>query len=340
MNRRNFIQLAALGSLSVRLKSRLAFGQSDPAKRIRVGIIGLDTSHSIHFTKILNNPHAAPDLAGCPVVAAFPKGSLDIESSVSRIPKYTEKIQKMGVEIVDSEDALLEKVDAVLLETNDGRRHLEQALKVFKAGKPVFIDKPLAASLTDVLAIFDAAKRYNVPMFSSSSLRYMQHAQALRHGKMGKVLGAETYGPAPIDPTHPDLYWYGVHGVEALFTVMRPGCERLVRVHTEDTDVVVGTWADGRIGTFRGRRSGQWDDGGIGFTENGETPIGPYKGYRPLLVEIVKFFRTGKAPVSPHETIEIYAFMSAADRSRCSGGESVALNNVLARARQGEGLGH
>jgi predicted dehydrogenase len=184
INRRDFIKLSTIGSLGIGLKNR-ARRKSSSEKKTKVGIIGLDTSHSIHFTKILNDPHAPPALAGYPVVAAYPRGSLDIKSSVSRIPKYTRQIKKMGVEIVGSVEELQDKVDVVLLETNDGGRHLEQAMKVFKAGKPVFIDKPLAASLADVLAIFDAAAKYNVPMFSASSLRYMKGAQAIRHGKLG-----------------------------------------------------------------------------------------------------------------------------------------------------------
>ncbi|MFP6619145.1 MAG: Gfo/Idh/MocA family oxidoreductase, partial [Pirellulaceae bacterium] len=146
--------------------------QSADAPRLRVGIIGLDTSHVIAFTKMLNEGNAADDIAKCRVVAAYPKGSPDIESSVTRVPKYTAQVKEMGVEIVDSIDALTEKVDVVLLETNDGRPHLEQIIPVLKAGKPVFIDKPIAGSLIDAVAIFELAKKHKVPVFSSSSLRF------------------------------------------------------------------------------------------------------------------------------------------------------------------------
>lgn len=304
----------------------------------KVGIIGLDTSHSIAFTKALNDPDVASDLAGYPVVAAYPKGSLKIESSYSRIPKYTEQVKEMGVEIVDSIDELLEKVDVVLLETNDGNRHLEQVLPVFEAGKPVFIDKPIAGSLSDAIAIFEASEKYGVPTFCSSSLRYAENALSIRNGEaIGKVTGADTYSPASLEETHPDLFWYGVHGVEMLFTVMNTGCESVVRVHTDDTDVVAGTWNDGRIGTFRGLRSGQHSYGGKAFGEDGEVEIGPYEGYRPLLVEIIEFFRTGKPPVSKEEILEIYAFMEAADESKRQGGVPVTLESVFAKAEKTEG---
>ena len=335
VNRRDFIKLTTTAGLGMGLRPSSILGSTTSTKDTKVGIIGLDTSHSIAFTKALNDPDSAPDLAGFSVVAAYPKGSLKIESSYSRIPKYTQKVQEMGVEIVGSIAELLEKVDVVLLETNDGNRHLEQALPIFKAGKPVFIDKPIAGSLSDAIAIFDAAEQYNVPIFSSSSLRYMENAQAIKKGEaIGPVTGASTYSPAAIDPTHPDLFWYGIHGVEILFTVMGRGCESVVRAHTEGTDVVVGTWDDGRIGTFRGRRTGQHSYGGTAFGEEGETQIGPYDGYRPLLVEIIEFFRTGIPPVSREETLEIFSFMEAADESKRRGGQPVSLERVFSKAEK------
>ena len=130
----------------------------------------------------------------------------------------------MGVEIVPSIEALLEKVDVVLLETNDGRPHLEQAAPVLKAGKPVFIDKPVAGTLADVVAIYELSKRYGTPVFSSSALRYAAGVQEVVKGKVGKILACDAYSPAVMEPNHPDLFWYGIHGVEFLYTVMGPGC--------------------------------------------------------------------------------------------------------------------
>jgi hypothetical protein len=301
---------------------------------IRVGIIGLDTSHAIAFAKELNSPTAGDDVSGCRVVAAYPQGSADIASSAGRIPKYTEQIEGMGIEIVDSVEALLERVDAVLLETNDGRPHWEQGLAVMRAGKPVFIDKPLAASLVDCVALYEAADHFEVPMFTSSSLRYMANAQAVRNGAIGKVHGCDAYSPASLEPTHPDLFWYGIHGVEALFTVMGTGCEKVTRTSTPDFDLVVGQWQGGRIGTFRGVREGSKGYGGTAFGETGIKQIGPYAGYRPLVTEIVKMFRTGERPIAAEETLEIYAFMEAAEESKRRGGAEVSLQEVMQLARQ------
>jgi hypothetical protein len=305
----------------------------------RVGIIGLDTSHSPAFTKLLNDPDAAPDLAGFRVVVAYPYGSRTIESSYSRIPRYIEEVRELGVEVVDSIDAVLNRSDVVLLMTNDGRLHLEQALHVFKAGKPVFIDKPLAGSLADAVAIFDAARQHGVPVFSSSSLRYTAGAVAARSGSLGRIVGADAFSPATIEPTHPDLFWYGVHGVELLFTAMGTGCEEVVRVHTAGTDVVVGRWRDGRVGTFRGIRDGRGGYGGHAFGTDGIGPLGPFDGYRALVVEIATFFRTRVPPVSEEETLEIFAFMEAADESTRRGGVPVRISDVLSAARTAAAAG-
>src|SRR5688572_16914573 len=111
--------LSRIGSLTIVLElvaiTPLVAQESKPLK---VGIIGLDTSHVMAFTKEFNNPDAKEDIAGCKVIAAYPKGSPDIESSTSRIAGYTTDIGKLGVEIVDSEEALVKRVDCVLLETN------------------------------------------------------------------------------------------------------------------------------------------------------------------------------------------------------------------------------
>ena len=297
-------------------------------EKIKVGIIGLDTSHALAFSKLLNDPDAPPELAGCPVVAVYPKGSPDIASSVDRVPGYKKEIQKYGVEIVDTIDELLERVDAVLLETNDGRPHLEQLRPVLKAGKRCFIDKPIAGSLRDAVAIFAESERAGVPVFSSSSLRYGKNSQAARAGALGKITLCETHSPAHLEATHPDLFWYGIHGVESLFTVMGTGCKSVKRSSDDGKIKVVGTWDGGRVGIFR------QGSGYGGYAVGTKTPgsVGSYDGYDPLLVEVVKYFRTGEVPVSPEETLEIYAFMEAADESKRQGGAEVTLESVMRAA--------
>lgn len=326
-DRRRFMRDAGMSGMALGLSSWI---QPNPklAEAGRIGIIGLDTSHSIAFTKALNTGNSPDKYKGFRIVAAYPNGSADIESSTKRIPGYIEEVKKMGVEIVDSIADLLKKVDFVLLETNDGRPHLQQALEVMKAGKPLFIDKPVAGTLTDAIALYAISETLKVPFFSSSSLRYMESAQEAASGKVGKILGADCFSPATLEPTHPDLFWYGIHGVETLYTVMGTGCQSLTRTQTEGTEVVVGIWEDGRIGTFRGTRTGKHEYGGTAYGEKGPITLGPYKGYDNLLDRIIAFFKTRSLPINPKETVEIYTFMEAADESKRRGGKSIQLKDV------------
>ncbi len=290
---------------------------------IRVGMIGLDTSHVVAFTRLLNDPRDPNHVPGARVVAGYPGGSPDVEASASRVEKFTAELRdKWHVEIVNDIATLCEKVDAVMLESVDGRPHLEQVRPVFAAKKPVFIDKPMAGSLRDVKEIFRLAAESGVPCFSSSCYRFQE---GLKRTDMGAVVGCNSYSAATIEPHHPDLFWYGIHGVEALFTVMGPGCESVTRVSSEGTDVVVGLWKDRRIGTFRGIRQGRGASGVTLFCEKGVYTAKPGGGaiYKGLVEETVKFFQTGKPPVSPEETIQIYSFMDAADRSKKLGGKPV-----------------
>ena len=127
---------------------------------------------------------------------------------------------------------------------------------------------------------------------------------------------------------HPDFFWYGIHGIEILYAVMGKGCKELVRINSKDTDIVVGSWYDGRTGTFRGTRTGTHDYGGTAYGEKGNIVLGPFKGYDNLLDQIIAFFKSGIVPVSAEETLEIYTFMEAADESKRNAGKPIMLSDV------------
>ncbi len=328
----SFLSLIALTTCC----SVASFAMAQESKILRIGIIGCDTSHVPAFAKLINDPKAEGDLAKMEVVAAFPGGSSDIPSSRDRVEGFVKQLREMNVEICDSIPDLVKKVDAVLLESVDGRPHLEQALPVLQAKLPLFIDKPLAGSLEDCLAIQMAAQSNQARWFSSSSLRYSASVQAQRnHEQWPKnVIGAISWGPCPIEKTHPDLFWYGIHGVETLFTAMGQGCVSVTRTYQEGADVVTGIWKDGRIGTFRGIRDGKQDYGLVVIGKTSVDVGGKYDGYKPLVDQIAKFFLGGPVPIPEEETIEIFAFMQAAQLSKEQGGVPVKMDDVLKTARE------
>lgn len=315
-SRREFItQLSLVGGGLLLSNDITVAGIGQSMKKI--GVIGLDTSHSEMFTKDINEGSLSH--RGYRVVAAYPHGSKDIPSALQMKPNIIKAMEGMGVKIVNSVAALLKEVDYVLLESNDGRVHLEQAKEVINARKPLFIDKPMGQDLKNVEAIFKLAADNKVPLFSSSSLRYDANVLKVKGGSVGKVLGADVYTYAELEPNHIDLAWYMIHGVEMLYTVMGIGCEKVIRTFSDAQELVTGYWRDGRIGSVRGIRTGANNIAGTVFGETGIAPIGPFAGYGPLVKEILDFFDTGLVPVQADETIEIFKFMEAAQRSRYSG---------------------
>lgn len=300
---------------------------------IRIGMIGLDTSHAPAFAKIFNAAEPKPEFAGMRVVAAFPGGT-DLPASRDRVKGFTDQIRAMGIEIVESIPALLPKVDVVLLESVDGRIHLQEARPVLEAGKPVFIDKPLAGSLAEAVAIADLARRRGVPWFSSSSLRYYASVQTLKtDSALGEIVGAHTWGTCTYQEDTPDMFFYGIHGIEMLYALMGPGCEAVARLQTDDADLLSGQWKGGRAGSFRGIRRHKSEFGAVAFGAKGIAAAGKGGGYEELCREIAGFFRSRKPPVSAEETLEIFAFMEAADESKRRGGVPVRLEEVMAKAR-------
>jgi hypothetical protein len=303
------------------------------AEPLRAGIVGCDTSHVIAFTKLINDPEATGPRADVEVVVAYPGGSPDIPSSADRVGPYTEELRGMGIEIVDSIPALLEKCDVVLLESVDGRPHRGQ-FEQLAVGKPVFIDKPAAANLADVIAIFRLAEQTKTPCFSSSALRYCTAVtKPAADPAVGNITGCSVVSPFETEPHHIDLAWYGVHGVEAIYAMMKPGCEMVSRVDGSTATLVTGRWADGRIAAWRGLK-GHADYAFTAFGDKGMAFDRGFSGYEPLVDEICTFFASGKPPVPAAETIEMFAFMEAADESLRRDGALVSTKEMIARAER------
>ncbi len=305
---------------------------ADDAPPIKAGMIGLDTSHAVAFAKLFRELGARPDVPAVTIVAGCPMSMPDNPSSAGRVEGYTATLGKdFGVAIVATIEELLPRCDAVLIESVDGRAHLAQARPVLASGKPVFIDKPLAASYADAKEIVRLARESGTPFFSASALRFCAAYRVVKDdASLGAIVGCDAFAPCALEPHHPDLYWYGIHGVDPLFLLMGRGCVEVWRVHTDAYELAVGRWSDGRIGTFRGARRGFQ---GYGVTAWGEkamrrSPERLENIYEGLVIEIARFFKSRTPPVDPEETLEVMAFMSAADLSKERNGAPVKLSEV------------
>ena len=320
------------------------------AKTVRVGILGIDNFQSVAFTQLFNDPKATGDLSGVRVVAAYASpASEDIEESRTSLPKWRDQLAKLGVKMVDSVDDLLKQCDAIMIMSLDGRKHREQAAAVLKAGKRLYIGRPLAANWEDAVAIARLAEETTTPCWTSSQHRFSPGFSGMRnHPEVGKVFGCDVYGGCPTHPSHADLYWHALHGIETLYAIMGPGCVSVQCVSTPYAEAITGVWDDGRVGTFRGIKKGAikysatvFGDKGVsvagvyghGVPTKGVVPLSDkYMGYEGIAVEMAKFFKGAPAPVSLAETLEIFAFMEAAHESKQKQGAMIRVADVLKKA--------
>ena len=297
---------------------------------LKVGMVGLDTSHVSAFVKLLNNPTDEFHVPGARIVKAFPGGSDKFSLSYKRVEGFTNELREKGIEIVDSIEALA-GLDAYFLESSDGDQHLEQFKALAEFGKPVYIDKPLACSYDDAKAIVEIAKAKNVPLMSCSSIRYALGINDLRKEEDTQVFACQAFGPMNLLEDYRDYFWYGIHSTEIVFAMLGKGCESVQVIPTEHADLLFGRWADGRIGSILGNRNGVWEFGCTITTDKHQRQAvasGAVPYYTMLLKEVVPFFQTGKSPLDIEETLDIIAFLEAASRSRAAGGALIRIADL------------
>jgi predicted dehydrogenase len=292
---------------------------------LNIGIIGLDTSHVTAFTRLLNDSNTEYHVPGGKIISAFPGGSADFELSISRVEGFTNELHNnFSVSIVDSPEAVAERCDALLIESVDGRVHLEQFARVAVFGKPVFIDKPLALNSRDAEKIIELSMQYNIPLMSCSACRFAEGLTQTLSDKMnGYIIGAECFGPMHLQPTQPGLFWYGIHTVDMLYAIMGKGCVEVISTTTTEHDVIAGIWKDGRIGTIRGNRKGNNKFGAVIHREQSSEFVDisshPKPYYASMLEGTMKMFKTHQSPIDIQETREVIRFIEAANESLSTG---------------------
>ncbi len=295
---------------------------------IRIGLVDFDTSHVEAFTQRLNHLQVGEKdwVEGAKVVAGCPGESAMMPE---RIPPYREKLASYGVALVERPEDLIGQVDAVMVESQQGRAHLERARIFLEAGLPVYVDKPFAETVAEADAMIALAKKNGVPLMSCSSLRYDPAVTAAleKRNEWGALLSADVWTSASLHEGNPGMLHYGIHGVEMLYAVMGAGCSTVTMTFTEHSEVAAGIWSSGHVSTVRGLRTGQ---SGFGLTAHYEKGHGTFvvEGaafYREMLKAVVQMFATGEPPIPYEDMREIIAFIAGAEVSRKSGGAPVTL---------------
>lgn len=289
---------------------------------LRIGLVGLDTSHALKFAEILNDPTST---VGASVVAAFPGGSPDMEKSISRVAGFREALKtRLGVAMMDSPEEVAERVDLVIITAVDGRTHPDLLRRTLPYRRPTFVDKPFALSSEAARRMLDEAQAAGVAVSSSSALRFADpFVEALADSAGGELVGVEAYGPLEWEATQPGYFWYGIHGLEMLVAALGPAIDS-VQIHRGDgAEVVVATWKDGRVGTFRGGWRGHRRFGALLHRAAGPRHVDASGGDRPfyaaMLERIVATSPSG-APLVPREQVmAVVRFIEAANESRRSG---------------------
>jgi predicted dehydrogenase len=186
--------------------------------------------------------------------------------------------------------------------------------------------------LADARRIVELSKETGTPLFSSSQMRFDADIPRLRDKPgVGKVIKVQGSSPLTKLAGHPDLFYYGIHGVEPLYAIMGPGCVSVSRKIEGDSDITTGKWKDGRIGIYYVARKGEKPPAVIVWGDKGKTEYVNHPGvnhYEGLVRAIAEFFHTGRPPVAAAETLEIIEFMSAAQLSKDRGGEEVLLKEM------------
>ena len=297
-----------------------------PENELKLGLVGLDTSHVIAFGHVFNDEKDEFYLPGARLVRAFPGGSQKFSLSHKRVAGFTDDMKKLGVEITGS-IAGLAGLDGFLLESVDGDQHLEQFRELAAFGKPVFIDKPLACNYNDAKEILRISRETGTPVMTASCLRYSAGVCDLLPAG-AEVRGVQALGPLELLDDYRDYFWYGIHTAEILYTYLGRGCRSVRSLHYRDFEEIVGEWEDGRFGLILGNRCHSYNFGATLVTNRCHitgvaNPDIPYM-YQ-LSRHLLDFLRTGVSPIAPEESLEIIAFLEAASQSLAQGGAAIPL---------------
>ena len=281
-------------------------------------MIGLDTSHTIAFTKLIQGTEPDEKIVdGMRVVNAFrfPSSFQAEEGQDER----QEILEALGVTIKPTLEDAVEGMDAVFLEINDPALHLQYFEAVAKFGLPVFIDKPLAANVEEGRRIQELTEQNNIPVWSASSLRFIPLLVKAQELVKDPLVG-HTFGALGKAAAGSDLIWYGVHAVEMLIAGLGTGVKSVKALDDPRGITLNIYYEDGRRGIVECLR-GLYRYGGSIQSEKEMEFFDSSTGspYIALMSALHDFVCDGVVPVPLAEAHEILAVLETGERSLASG---------------------
>jgi predicted dehydrogenase len=296
------------------------------APSLKIGLVGLDTSHAVAYSQLLNLDENKDLFPGVQLAVAFPGGNPEWGMSWDRVDGFTARLgDEFGVTIVDSAEQVAQQSDLVFITAVDGRQHLELYEQIAPSGRPVFIDKPFTTSVEDAQLILRRSREVGAPVMSCSSLRYAEaFTAAVGDDSLGPIVGIDVFGPMAIQEALPGFFWYGCHGVEMAVAAMGAGCRHVQVLSRADADVLSMAWEDGRVATYRGLRNAHAQFGATIHREKGFQAVDissaskPY--YHSLLEAILESLPQGRSDISEAEMLEVVRLMVEGNALRAGSG--------------------
>jgi hypothetical protein len=280
-------------------------GQEAP-KKIRIGVIGAENSHTVTYGQIFNRDRRFP---GCEVVGVW-----------GETPEFAKQASEKGQIpwIVKEPKEFMGKIDALIVDHRHAKYHLEAAWPFVEAGIPTFIDKPFCYRVTEGRKFLEMARAKKTPVTSfSTAARGPEIAELKNQIKaLPKIRHIISAGHCDVDSPYGGVFFYGVHQVERLMAVFDENVTR-VRVSRKGEDASATLlFSSGLQSTMiltKGRPpfeiSVVTDQGVNKLTSKPDRDdLTPYR-------EVVELFREGKQARAHDSLLREIAILEALERS-------------------------
>ena len=312
-DRREFMHTLGAGALGALALAASGRAQGAPAldtgtgKKVRIGIIGAENSHTIGLGKTFNVQKMFP---GCEVVAVWGETDEFARNAAEKgsIPK-----------IVKKQSELMGQIDALIIDHRHAKYHVDAAVPFVEAGIPTFVDKPFCYRVREGLRLIEIAEKKGTPITSLSSVGYgppvddmAAQVAALDPDDIRSVV---VTGPSDITSKYGGIFFYAIHTVEKLFKIFGDDVEAVRATRNAGRFTFQFKYASGQIVTYVPVRN--WDVY-VGLSQ-GMQQIKPRfdveNNTAHMYSAIVKMFQTGVEPRSHESIIPPIAALEAMERS-------------------------